>query len=227
MNPIVYLHGFASSPGSTKARFFCRKLEEVGIPIAVPDLAAGDFENLTITGQLRVLEQVAGGKPVNLIGSSMGGYLAALYAARHAEVDRLVLLAPAFCFAKRWPEVLGEIAMDEWRTTGWRWVRHYGDGLEHRLKYHLIEDAAQYEEYPHVQQPALILHGTQDDVVPAGFSQEFAMRRPNSRLVLLPSGHELTDVLELLWSETARFLKLWPAEFMNFGSPGTPFPCGC
>src|SRR5690348_17748458 len=53
------------------------------------------FEHLTISGQLGVLERTLQNEPVRLIGSSMGGYLAALYAARHPEVDRLVLLAPA------------------------------------------------------------------------------------------------------------------------------------
>ena len=31
----------------------------------------------------------------------MGGYLAALYASRHPEIDRMVLLAPAFGFGTR------------------------------------------------------------------------------------------------------------------------------
>jgi len=95
MTRVVYLHGFASSPSSTKARYFREKLEAAGAVVDVPDLAEGDFQHLTITGQMRVLERVAGGRPVSLIGSSMGGYLAALYAARHTEVERLALLAPA------------------------------------------------------------------------------------------------------------------------------------
>jgi uncharacterized protein len=95
----VYLHGFASSPNSRKARFFEERFNELGIGLEVPDLAEGNFRNLTLTAQLNVVSRLCSGQPASLIGSSMGGYLAALYAARHPEVERLVLLAPAFSFA--------------------------------------------------------------------------------------------------------------------------------
>ena len=49
-----------------------------------------------------MVDQAVNGEPVILMGSSLGGYLAALYAARHANVERLVLLAPAFNFPTRW-----------------------------------------------------------------------------------------------------------------------------
>ena len=143
----------------------------------------------------------------------MGGYLAALYAARHPEVDRLILLAPAFGFAQRWPESLGAAAMGEWRTKGYRPVFHYGDGRERLLSCDIISDGTRYEEYPDVSQPTLIIHGTGDDVVPPAASVEFANRDPEKRrLILVESGHELTDVLDRLWSETARFLDLPPEE---------------
>ena len=206
MIEIVYLHGFASSPQSNKARFFRRKFEQHGVAITIPDLDEGDFERLTITNQLQVIERTAGGRSVTLIGSSMGGYLAALYAARHSEVERFVLLAPAFGFARRWPESLGKAAVEDWRDTGWRTVFHYGEGRERRLSYSLIEDAGQYEDFPNAGQPGLILQGTKDEVVPARFAAEFVGTRPNVRLVLLEAGHELTDVTSRLWAETASFL---------------------
>ena len=59
----------------------------------IPDLAAGDFENLTITSQLQVIRRTANGRAVSLDRLELGGYLAALYAARHAEVERMVLMA--------------------------------------------------------------------------------------------------------------------------------------
>src|SRR4051794_14055045 len=107
---LIYLHGFASGPQSSKAQFFRRRFEEIGVKMRIPDLTEGDFERLTIGGQLRVIESLAQGEPVSLMGSSMGGYLAALYAARHPEVGRIVLLAPAFGFARRWPLRLGDAA---------------------------------------------------------------------------------------------------------------------
>lgn len=202
----IYLHGFASGPGSRKAGYFRERLAGAGIEVEVPDLAEGNFENLTISGQLGVIERTARGEAVSLIGSSMGGYLAALYAARHPEVERIVLLAPAFGFARRWAESLPVDTLAEWKRTGFLSVYHYADGTERRVGYQLIEDGFQYEDYPDVRQPTLIFHGKQDAVVPAKYSQEYVSRRPGARLVLVDSGHELTDVLDLLWEQTARFL---------------------
>jgi len=125
MPRILYLHGFSSSPNSSKARHIAAKLREAGANVDVPRLDAGDFEHLTISGQLRVIEDVAAGEPVALIGSSMGGYLAALYAARHAEVSRVVLLAPAFRFAKRWEESMGPAKVADWRAKGSLPVFHF------------------------------------------------------------------------------------------------------
>lgn len=206
MSRIVYLHGFASSPHSSKARFFRERLENRGFDVDIPALDGGDFEHLSITKQLNVIEESVGRGPVTLMGSSMGGYLAALYAARHPEVERLILLAPAFALARRWPEQLGEPAFEAWRDTGRRSVFHYGEGRERRLWYGLIEDAARYEDFPNPGQPGLILQGTKDEVVPAELAREFVRTRPGFRLVLLESGHELTDVTGRLWAEVAEFM---------------------
>jgi hypothetical protein len=71
-----------------------------------------------------------------------------------------------------------------------------------------MEDAAQYEDEPEFPQPALILHGVRDSIVPAEISRVYAARRPNTRLVLFESGHELTDVLEPMWLEILNFLSV-------------------
>jgi pimeloyl-ACP methyl ester carboxylesterase len=181
-------------------------LAERGVRLEVPDLAEGDFEHLTLTAQLRLIERLTHGEAAVLVGSSLGGYLAALFAARHAEVERVVLLAPAFCFARGWRERTGAEAMERWRESGRLPVFHYGAGAARDLGYQLIEDAGQYEDYPEFAQPALILHGAQDTVVPLELSQTFAEQHPNVRLRVLNSGHELTDVLDELWAETSGFL---------------------
>ena len=94
MTRIVYLHGFASSPHSSKAQFFARKFAACGVSMEIPQLDEGHFEELTISGQLRVIECAVGDEPAILIGSSLGGYLAALYASRHAaQIEKLVYAA--------------------------------------------------------------------------------------------------------------------------------------
>lgn len=206
MTRIVYLHGFASGPRSSKARYFRTLLEGAGIPIDIPDLADGDFEHITITGQLAVIDRAVGGDSVALIGSSLGGYLAALYAARHAHVNRLVLLAPAFGFAQRWPERLGLAELAAWRRTGAIEVFHYADNRNRKLGYQLLADGQRFEAYPDFTQPALIFHGTHDDAVPVRYSEEFAANHPNATLEILDAGHDLLNVLDYMAPKILRFL---------------------
>lgn len=206
MTRILYLHGFASGPGSNKARFFQRCLEAAGARFTALDLARGDFEHLTITGQLQAVNEAAAGETVALMGSSLGGYVAALYAARNAEVTRLVLLAPAFGFARRWPARLGAEAVAHWRRTGWMEVFHYADGRNRAISYALLEDGEQYEDYPDFTQPALIFHGAQDDVVPTELSRRFVAGHPNAALEAVDSGHEMLNVLDSIAPKVTEFL---------------------
>ncbi len=205
---VIYLHGFASGPGSQKAQLFLRRFAERGVPLEVPDLAAGDFEHLTVSGQLAVIESVARGEAVSLMGSSLGGYLAALYAARHPEVARLVLMAPAFGFGRRFLESIAPAEAERWRETGSRAVFNYAARREERLWWRLIEDALQFEEFPPAPQPALLFHGRQDAQVPWQLSREFARLHPNASLELFDDGHELLDSVDRIWDAASAFLGL-------------------
>lgn len=207
MMRVVYLHGFASSPQSSKAQFFLRRFTARGVSVQIPQLDGGDFEHLTITGQLGVVDRAVGGSRSVLMGSSLGGYLAALYAARHPEtVEKLILLAPAFQFPKRWRERYPEEELEAWLRTGSAGVYHYGYKEERELSYDLIEDAQQYEGEPDFRQPGLIFHGIHDPVVPVELSEEFARMHPAVTLLKFDSGHELTDVLEPMWAAVEKFL---------------------
>ncbi len=208
---VVYLHGFASSPQSSKARFFAERFGELGVPFEAPRLDDGNFEGLTISGQLRVVEkavhEMGAGGPVVLMGSSLGGYLAALHAARNKEtIEKLVLLAPAFQFPTRWRARYSAEDLERWKARGTIPFFHYGFKEERELGFQIVEDAAKYEDEPAFEQPALVLHGRRDDVVPVELSKVFAERHKNVTLRVVESGHELTDVLEELWTATAGFL---------------------
>jgi hypothetical protein len=203
---IVYLHGFASSPQSGKALFFQDRFGKLGVPFVAPQLDEGNFESLTISGQLRVVEKAVAGEPVVLMGSGMGGYVAALYAARHREVQKLVLLAPAFQFPTRWKARYSAEELERWKARGTIPFFHYGFKEERGLGFQIVEDAAQFEDEPAFTQPALVLHGLRDDIVPVELSKVFAERHKNVTLRVVDSGHELTDVLEELWVTTAGFL---------------------
>jgi pimeloyl-ACP methyl ester carboxylesterase len=202
----VYLHGFASGPRSRKAQAFRDALAGAGFELEIPDLAEGDFEHLTISRQLRVIEELLSGESARLIGSSMGGYLATLYAAAHPEIDRLVLLAPAFCFATRWAQLMGDDKLLAWKQTGQTQVFHYGDNALRTLSYDLYQDALNYPDEPDFHQSAHIFHGLNDTVVPVGLSRQFASSHSQTQLTELDSDHELLNVLEHITDIAVPFL---------------------
>ena len=207
MAEILYLHGFASGPGSTKARFFARNFDQIGGRVHCPDLAEGDFRGLTVTKQLEVVDRVAREvQPDLVMGSSLGGYLAALYAAAQPQLaPALVLLAPAFGFPRRWSERLGAAKMMEWRKKDALDVYHYGEGAMRQVGYELYQDALRHDDLPDVRQPTLILHGKRDEDVDPELSVQFATGKPNVQLELLDSDHRLTDVLDSLWRRVVDF----------------------
>lgn len=202
----IYLHGFASGPLSRKAQTFKNALRASGNTLEIPDLAQSDFEHLTLSGQLNVIGRLLGGEPACLTGSSMGGYLAALYASSHPEIERLVLLAPAFDFASRWREMMGPEKLANWEQTGLTEVFHYGENALRSLRYGLYEDALRFPAYPAVIQPTRIFHGIHDDVVPIAFSRHFAHQSPNVQLTEVDSDHELLSELDAITRDAVDFL---------------------
>jgi pimeloyl-ACP methyl ester carboxylesterase len=204
---LIYLHGFASSPLSSKARFFGQKFAALGRSLETPDLTQGDFEHSTLSQQLALLESFVADQPAVLMGSSMGGYLAALYAARHhRSVSKVILMAPAFGLAVRWTRSLGFEAMGEWQRLGYREVFHYGENRQARISYNLIADGLQYEEFPDVRCPALVIHGRRDESVDYQLSERFCEGRANAELVLYDSDHQLLDMLDPMWERVTSFL---------------------
>ncbi len=213
---VLYLHGFASSAQSTKAQYFARRFDEVGVPLVAPDLNAPDFSTMTITRMLgevgTVLAQGPPG-PVALMGSSMGGFLAWHAAARLAPtlplhpIVKLVLLAPALTFGRNRHEDFGPGVVEEWERTGAREFFHYGDNAPKSLHYEFYRDAMTYPAATtHVTQPTLIFQGMQDDVVRPQGVIEFCQGRPNVSLRLLQDGHQLLGHLDEMWQETRTFL---------------------
>jgi pimeloyl-ACP methyl ester carboxylesterase len=203
---LLYLHGFASGPGSTKARFLAAHLAARGATLRVPDLAP-DFTRQTITGMLGIVDAFLDEAPAALLGSSLGGYLATLAAARRPErVRGLVLFAPAFHFAPRWEERVGAEAMARWRTRGTAPVHHYGVGREVPLAIDLLDDARRHPPAPDSHVPTLVFAGERDEAVPLTDVERWTAGRPRCELVVFDSGHELTDVLDPMWERTVRFL---------------------
>ncbi|GAB1538344.1 alpha/beta fold hydrolase [Scytonema sp. NUACC21] len=207
----IYLHGFASSPHSAKARYLLDRFSQAQIALQIPDLNAGDFSHLTITRQLAQISSVFvdNSTPVTLIGSSLGGLTAAHLGQKHSQVQRLVLLAPAFGFLSHWLPKLGLETLKQWKQEKYLMVHHYGEGRALPFCYDFVPDAKNYkEEVLQTPIPTLILHGKHDEVIPIQASRDFAIQRPWVELVELDSDHSLSNVLVEIWQAIRVFCHL-------------------
>ena len=210
---VFYLHGFASSPKSTKVGYFTERLLEHGIVVRSPDFNQPDFTTMTLTRMLdRLGGELAalGGEPATLIGSSLGGTLAILAAARfRPQVERLVLLAPAVMFAKPGHHLLPPERIEEWRRRGTLPFFHYAAGVERDLDFAFYEDSLQHDAFNTAfVQPAMIFQGLQDTSVDYRTVEAFAKTRTNVTLALLEDDHQLIASLPRIWNDVQPFLGL-------------------
>ena len=207
---VFYLHGFVSSPRSTKVQYFLQVLAEYGIELQCPDFNEPDFRTMTMTRMLDQLEArlAAVGSPATLIGSSLGGTLAIIAAARFgAAVDRLVLLAPAVMFGDPRHHLLTPDQIDLWKRRGEFDFFHYGYGETRQLSYAFHEDSLKYDAFGTLfAQPTLIFQGTRDSLVDSKDVERFAAARPNTALSLLDDDHQLVASLPGIWHDVAPFL---------------------
>jgi len=206
----IYLHGFASSPSSTKAQYLRDRFASLQINLNIPDLNQGDFSHLTLTRQLQQIEAEFSpdASPFVVIGSSFGGLTAAWFAEKKFPIERLILLAPAFNFSSAWFPKLGPEKLKQWQSQGYLSVYHYQEKRNLPLHYRFLEDLSQYpDEQLQREIPTLILHGIQDDVIPIQASRNYAATRPWVKLIELNSDHSLDNVLGEIWQEIQGFLE--------------------
>ena len=213
---VVYLHGFASSPLSSKATFFAERFAKAGVKFVCPDFNEPSFGTLTVSRMLQQLEKAISKLPpgeIVLTGSSLGGFVAVEAAARqvgHARhpISHLVLLAPAVELEwDHWSE-LGPGGVEGWRTRGDVEVFHYALNQPARLQFGFYQDAERYHPARHrINVPMLIFQGRQDDSVSPEIVERFSKRQPDATLHLVDDGHQLKNSLEFIWVETIRFLK--------------------
>jgi uncharacterized protein len=207
----LYLHGFASGPNSAKGKILRDRWCKLGQRIATPDLNAGDFAHLTLTRQIQQVSaqwatRSAHPTAVTIIGSSLGGLTAAWLGQRCLQVDRLILLAPAFGFLTYWLPRLGDPLLAQWRSQQWLSVYHHGTQKVESIHYNFVTDLQQYNEIQLTRSiPTLILHGTQDEVIPIQASRDFAAQRSQVELVEVEDDHALTQLPEALWQQIETF----------------------
>jgi predicted esterase YcpF (UPF0227 family) len=102
MNNILYLHGFASSSDSTKAKVFKKFIKEHNdFRVITPDLP----NNLVGWSEL-IKKLIKEHKPIAFMGSSLGGFYSTYFARKLEVID--ILLNPAVLPAKGMKTYLGK-----------------------------------------------------------------------------------------------------------------------
>lgn len=207
---IVYLHGFASGPRSAKACAVADRFAALGVRVERPDLTPGPdgFERSTPSSMLAIAEDLLRGPgPHALIGSSLGGWLAAIAASRNPAVERLVLLAPAFALHPRWGARLGPAGLERWKADGSAEVFHYASNRPRRIGWAFFEDAGRWPAFPEVRVPTLAIAGTRDEMVAIADVEAWVARSAAARLVAVDDVHALTASLDAIFRETREFLR--------------------
>ncbi len=168
----------------------------------------GEFSDSTITKEvddLRCLIESHGkGRRLIYIGHSMGGAVGVIAASKKDTFDGLVSLAGMVDTTKFCETEFGEVTPDEgfmWDDEECPLSQAYVDDL------HAIGDTIASARK--VRNPWLLLHGSEDDVVPLQDSQTaYGVSEADAELVVIDGAdHVFTDHLEPMSDEVLRWLQ--------------------
>ena len=186
----VFLHGLLSDAEGDKSMTLWNEAEQnnrswIRFDMRAHGQSDGIFDEFTISRALEDTKAVLGlfpNRPKFLVGSSMGGWVAAQLATDDTlNIVGAVLIAPAFSFMEQLLHDLEPDQQDQWKNQGF-WTFD-GDGIENgfALSYDAMVDSRQYDLLGQPVEfgcPIRILHGKLDDVVPAQQSRKFEQQLP-------------------------------------------------
>jgi predicted esterase YcpF (UPF0227 family) len=176
---LYYIHGYQSSPNSAKARLFREKLNVQAIAYHY-----GKPEELVISDCLkRISEEIEEDREVVLIGSSLGGFLAAEIALENSFVKSLVLLNP----------LLIPPSQDVSKI----------EGIPARILYELRDDRLFVDK---MRSETTVLIATDDELLPPNWVLEFAMAQ-EATVRFLHDDHSFTRHLCMLPSIVHKITK--------------------
>lgn len=219
---VIICHGFGGAKSDKKFVRLARALVKVKTACFRFDFTGcgdseGDFTKVTIKRQIADLDQaitfLQQQKNINknkiaFLGHSLGGAIAALYAARNNfPAKTLIFWAPAFNqkeLFKLWDDG-GQLA--KWKKQGFI-IRK-----ENKIGRAYLEEN-ENKDYSSIiakiKAPILIIHGAKDETVPVKFSQKLAQNFKNVKLqILLQADHKFEDynIQARLVKETVRWIK--------------------
>ncbi len=216
----LWLGGFKSDMTGTKATRLRQWAVEadrcfIRFDYSGHGLSEGRFEDGTLSfwlAEARAALALANDRPMIVIGSSMGGYLALLLAKERAgAITGLVLIAPAadMTQALMEPEINANADALSAMARDGVWLRpsQYGDPYPITRK--LIDDGRKHLLLPQsldLACPLRILHGDRDRDVPwqHGHKTFNAIRSPDAQFILIKDGdHRLSRDEDILAIERA------------------------
>lgn len=200
---VILCHGMESNKESEKLVDLGRALAQRSIMALRFDFryvgeSSGKFEDITYSGEVddlkaaHALVQSRNPGKIAILGSSMGGTVALLFAAQQPGLAALATVA-APVHPERFPSrVLTPAQAEQWRARGF--THHNG----RRINLSLLHDLERLNVPAAVKKitcPVLILHGDADEVVPVEEAHElYAALADSKRLSILPaSDHRLSD----------------------------------
>ncbi|MGE5216100.1 MAG: alpha/beta hydrolase [Chloroflexota bacterium] len=186
---VILCHGMESDKNSEKLVFLGRQLAQSGVLTLRFDFSyvgesSGKFEEITYSGEVDDLQAayalIQSHRPgkTAILGSSMGGTVALLFAAQEPKVAGLVTVAAPLHPEKFPRRILTASQLQEWRERGF--ISYHGQ----RLNVSLLDDLDRLNvpaAARNVSCPVLILHGDADEVVPVEEAYELSACLANSK----------------------------------------------
>lgn len=230
-DPLVYFHGGGTFHGfewvrllAGEFRVFCPYHPGFGESAEAGFTGMADY-----VAHYELLFPALGLETFHLAGASMGGHMAARYAAANpGDIDRLALVSPAGLHSEKasipdWTKVDPKdmaamfVADIGWVLPFWprdpspEWLalrqRESAAAMASRED-RAQTDRALREGLKGFDRPTLLLWGENDKVVPADFAEEWQNALPNARLEVIPGGsHLLLDEFPAAVDALRRFLK--------------------
>ncbi len=225
---VILCHGMESSKEGLKSVRMAENLAAAGCDVLRFDFSyvgesEGEFLDLTVSGEVEDLagawqfarQRVAG--PLGIVGSSLGGTVALLFAAQEADVAALATIA-AVAVPGRLARRLSAEERLQWQRDGVYPV--YGVPL----RYGFLEDVEALDVLAavrRIQCPLLVTHGTDDEIVPCADGDAIAEAVPSKAALLRYAGadHRFSDaaLLDRLLGDIVE----WMLARLEADAPGT------
>ncbi len=208
---ILFITGFLSKRWGNKSKALAQWCEEKGWGFCCYDVrgfgeSEGTFTDYTLSDWIAdaraVITMLKGGPSLTIVGNSLGGWIAWLMAQEFQEIERLILIAPAFNMMGVRARAISDARRQAWHTSG---KMPWDDEPAHKdwpLSWKWVEESETYWKTSFDRLRPVnttILHGLQDTaILPSGsseFVEQLLARDPAFpvELQLIPGDHRLSS----------------------------------